>query len=434
MKFLFMVILISSGSLIAQQNPTWQSLPGAPMLPLSDKFDDIYFVNQNIGWIVGKIGAVYKTSDGGISWIDQSLNNSLRVRCIGFIDSLKGWIGILNPDSTNILYETINGGDSWSAVYNLPDKIPPGICGIWIASDSIIYACGRYSDGAGIIKSTDKGETWKYIDVSAYARGLVDMYFFSPDTGFAVGMSTNGLRAVVLYTEDGGDTWEIKHTSEHNNEWAWKIVFPSKETGYVSMQSFRNQSYFLKTTDGGQTWEDKLLISGSNFSSQGVGFANDSLGWHGPFPGTANGRILETTDGGETWEFKSFAENINRFRMVNDTIGYASGRTVYKYTTETVVKVTDPPTVVPSDYLLYQNFPNPFNSMTTIIFSLPKNEFADLSIYDIKGEKLFSLINGNLNEGVHEVIIETHDWSSGTYFYTLKTENFIQTNKMILLK
>jgi len=86
-----------------------------------------------------------------------------------------------------------------------------------------------------------------------------------------------------------------------------------------------------------------------------------------------------------------------------------------------------------------RNFPNPFNPTTTISFSIPKESNVDLSIYNIKGQKIKKLEIRNLKLGINEVVWDGTDndnkpVSSGIYFYQLKAGEFEEIKKMILLK
>ncbi|MCD4746583.1 MAG: T9SS type A sorting domain-containing protein, partial [Bacteroidales bacterium] len=86
------------------------------------------------------------------------------------------------------------------------------------------------------------------------------------------------------------------------------------------------------------------------------------------------------------------------------------------------------------------NYPNPFNTTTTITFSLAENtENTELSIYNIRGQKVMTLINKELSAGRHLVVWNGKDKNNkqvpcGTYFYKIKTEKFSETKKMILMK
>jgi len=86
-------------------------------------------------------------------------------------------------------------------------------------------------------------------------------------------------------------------------------------------------------------------------------------------------------------------------------------------------------------FKLKQNYPNPFNPATAISFQLPAASSADLSIYNVLGQKVISLVSEDLSAGSYEAVWDASGFPSGLYFYRLKTEKgFIQTRKMLLQK
>ena len=87
-----------------------------------------------------------------------------------------------------------------------------------------------------------------------------------------------------------------------------------------------------------------------------------------------------------------------------------------------------------SVFKLEQNYPNPFNPTTMISFSLPKESKVNLDVYDILGNKVENLINGKMSSGDHQVSWSAANFSSGIYFYTLRTGDNTMTKKMILAK
>lgn len=89
---------------------------------------------------------------------------------------------------------------------------------------------------------------------------------------------------------------------------------------------------------------------------------------------------------------------------------------------------------IPSKIMLFQNFPNPFNPATNINFSLPKSSFVTLKIFDVKGNEIQTLVEGNINAGYHSVKFDGSNFASGVYFYQLKTDDLILTKKLFLIK
>lgn len=102
----------------------------------------------------------------------------------------------------------------------------------------------------------------------------------------------------------------------------------------------------------------------------------------------------------------------------------------------TPVSISDsgPPPEAPNKYELMQNYPNPFNPSTNIRYTLPKAGHVNISIYDLLGRKVATLVDERKSSGDFEVKFEASDLSSGIYFYRIKANSFIRVNKMILLK
>ena len=85
-------------------------------------------------------------------------------------------------------------------------------------------------------------------------------------------------------------------------------------------------------------------------------------------------------------------------------------------------------------YSLYQNYPNPFNPMTTIRFEVPFAQHVELAVFDMLGREVKVLYDDIAPSGIVTVDFNADGLSSGVYFYRLKTENFIESKKLLLLK
>jgi hypothetical protein len=89
---------------------------------------------------------------------------------------------------------------------------------------------------------------------------------------------------------------------------------------------------------------------------------------------------------------------------------------------------------MPSEYSLAQNYPNPFNPSTTIRFAIAKDGDVDLILYNILGEKIADLIHQRLAAGTYQVKFDASRYSSGVYFYTLRSGGYTSSRKMLLVK
>jgi photosystem II stability/assembly factor-like uncharacterized protein len=318
----------------------------------SSRTDDIWFLDPAIGWAVNSNGQIIHTEDGGETWVQQLHDEEVYFRCVGFASPTHGWAGTLTPGKT--LYETSDGGANWNLVSNLPALAPPAVCGLSVVNASVIYASGTNFPNrpTRVLKSIDGGQTWVGLNMLTWANILVDCYFTSADRGWVVGGKTDqavatraNVKPVVLLTEDGGQTWVNKVAGITGQlplgEWGWKIQFLDDRIGFVSLENL-NAGAILKTTDGGETWT-RMPINDpqKNANLEGVGFVDPDHGWVGGWGDAQFQRrsSSETFDGGLTWrDANEIGLAINRFRFFGKpvTVGYASGDTVYKYSSDPV--------------------------------------------------------------------------------------------------
>ena len=91
-------------------------------------------------------------------------------------------------------------------------------------------------------------------------------------------------------------------------------------------------------------------------------------------------------------------------------------------------------TIIPDDFKLYNNYPNPFNPVTKIRFNIPNAGKVIFSIYDMLGNEIFTINENNLIPGIYEYQFDGSNYPSGIYFYRLISGNFSETKKMVLIK
>ena len=106
------------------------------------------------------------------------------------------------------------------------------------------------------------------------------------------------------------------------------------------------------------------------------------------------------------------------------------------YTHEVDLTVTDidESSLLPKKYNLSQNFPNPFNPQTEIKFDIPKRSHVTLTVYNALGQKVADLVDKEYKPGYYKIHWNASKFSSGVYFYRIRSDNFVSTKKMMLLK
>jgi len=258
---------------------------------------------------------------------------------VGFADAQHGWLGNLNTTAGSVqpdrsLFETTDGGRSWTNISTRITGAPVvGLCGMRVPGPGLVVAVGRWGGPPVFVKTTDGGRTWSARSLAPLATGLVDVFFFNERDGFAVGglgvgyseAEQRSSRTVVLGTHDGGATWDTRYVSTAQGQWAWKIHFVTDRVGFVTTEGPTPEGVVLKTLDGGSTWRPLPVAPGVSF--EGVAFVDPDRGWVGSFDG-----LYATSDGGANWHALGYGFLVNRMRVVDAGLVYATGDRVYRWT------------------------------------------------------------------------------------------------------
>ncbi len=355
---LLVLVLLTIGDGTFAQTPEWRQMPGSPSG--TTRHDDIYFVNETNGWSARGRGGIFKTTDAGNTWVQKTNMPGTHFRAIGFLSPTRGFAGNLgtgsydgNVTDTNVLYQTDDGGESWSVVPGMNETGMKGFCAIYVLDSQHIYGGGRVRGPAHFAKSEDGGTNWTVANLGTNGLGvmggIMDVYFKDPMNGFVVGMDTNAFFSAcggnyhgrIAKTTDGGATWTAVAETSLACTYFWKMSWPTPDVGYVSLQQNGggNNLIFYKTIDGGNTWISNGIpyadIGIGSFSLlQGIGFISPNEGWVGG-PGGAGSvnNFLHTTNGGASWKPSGFSDSqqINRIRFYpNFAIASGSKLHIYK--------------------------------------------------------------------------------------------------------
>jgi hypothetical protein len=279
---------------------------------------------------------------------------------------------------------------------------------------------GRYP----LYRTTNKGLTWDssglYVPQVFSEVGVLNSLFVSEQ--------------IISFGTDGG----ILNISTNDGiNWIRSAVF--SEAAYVKSSFFLNQntgmatgSYTLvKTTNGGINWIS-TGYSGSGYVNGVCGYSNEW--WIGRFQ-----MIYYSSNFGNNWIMQD-SLNINylqdfRGKYYNGKMnmwGVGMNGRIINYSP--VVGIRKIESQIPIRFSLSQNYPNPFNPSTTIRYELPENSLVNLVVFDDIGREIETLVNEKQSAGIYETSFNGSQYPSGVFFYRLKTDGFVETKKMILLK
>jgi photosystem II stability/assembly factor-like uncharacterized protein len=321
-------------TVIQDSNPTgkinWTHLQNG----LDSVFNSVFFIDANLGYVVGNGGTIIKTTNGGSTWNKQASNDSVDFYSVYFTNadtgyavghsggwlalaiyeggSFRGWVGVGGQ-----IFKTTNGGNTW-----VSQSVPSGtslLTSVYFTDSNTGYAVGYYGI---VLKTINGGNTW-VSQTKGTGNYFYSVCFIDSNTGYTVGYSTTVHDIVIMKTTDGGNTWNDKYYILSGR--LWSVFFTDINKGFA----VGDYGHIIQTLDGGNTWDE--LTSGTIYNLNSVYFTDANTGYAVGEAGT----ILKTTNGGKNWDFEiSNTQNtLNSVYFINTNIGYSVGSngTILKY-------------------------------------------------------------------------------------------------------
>jgi photosystem II stability/assembly factor-like uncharacterized protein len=355
---------------------------------------------------------IYRSTDQGTMWLPTNYG-----------DDAEGHIFVSPRDHIFASASFIPGrrstdfGETWI-------DINSGIC-CYVASFGAGLDSSIYAAAAGFYKSTDNGETWTMLSEPA---GL--QTFVQNSQGTLFGGTIFGS---LLRSTNGGLSWDSVGTGIPWGSF-WTSLVSSKD--HVFLGSHVGGGMY-RTTDDGNTWVRLTVgLPDSAIYALREDRSGTLLASVGDFG------VYCSTDNGTQWSpASSGLPDTTVYALINDKYGYLYAGLidggVYR-TTGPTTSVKEQPGI-PRQLVLHQNYPNPFNPTTVIRYVLPSTQHVTLSIYNILGQEVITLVRGVQQSGQHSVIWDGRGSSgqsvaSGVYLYRLEAGGSVVTNKMILMK
>lgn len=459
---------------------TWTSLSTG----ITNNLNGVYFVNSQTGYIVGWYGTARKTTNGGTSWSASSSGTSNTLESIYFLNSQTGWfIG-----ESGLVRKSTNGGTSWSSQSSGTGNWLTGLTTPLSNYCTIVGA-------SGTIRITTNGGTNWYSQTSNTGSALNKVFYSDTLNGWAVGdygtiihTSTSGWLLPPAPSLSGPSNNSTCISLTPNITWG--NVFPPSCSYRVQISL--SSSFATALIDS-----NYIVSTNFNIPAGVLNYATTyywrvtakNIAGTGPWSGTRNFTTTNPTPSAPAlvspsnnstgqpltpllnWDSVNYASTF-RVRLSADStfttsLIDTSGLTVTQFSvpqgilqlnhkyywrvTASNSCVTSPwsqtwnfMSVVtgngnagiqlPDIFRLYQNFPNPFNPVTTIKFDLPKKETVRINIYDISGRLVDAPVNSEFKAGSYELKWNAQSYASGVYIYKIEAGEFSDIKRMILLK
>jgi hypothetical protein len=451
----------TQGDLTSSQNGVW----GDPCI-IVDTAGDFYFLHLS------------NPSDG--NWIDRIVSQKFDVH---------------SEEWTYDSYMGLNGSKAQDKEWAVVDSATNTIYVTWTQFDE--YGTNDPTKFSNIMfsKSTDAGASWsEAMQINEVSGDCVDSDNTTEGAVPAVGpngeiyVAWSGPAGIVFDRSlDGGQTWLDEDIFINSQPGGWDYDIPGinrcnglpvtvcdisqsayRGTIYVNWTDQRNGTgntdvWLSKSTDGGNTWTDAIRVNDDDsekqqfFTWMTVDLANGDLYFvfydrRNYTNNNTDVYLARSTDGGETFENILISEspflpssnvffgdytNITAHNMqVRPIWARADGTNMSIWTAiiDMTVGIENPQEMMP--FSLEQNFPNPFRETTYFPFKLTKESDIMLTVYDVFGRKVATLINSQRDAGKY---VETFDnnlyhLKPGAYYFTLRSGNQVQKQKMLLLE
>jgi len=426
LKRLLTIIAFTASTLTFAQNFNWTAQTSG----VTSHLNDVFFVDNQTGWVVGAGGVILHTTDGGTTWTPQSSGTTNAMRAVFFLDANTGWA--LGKDIFNVLLKTTDGGATWSDITSssistgtLRDVVFTDTLNGWMVSSDSIY------------KSIDGGVSW---------IGQSVITSVSP-TGFrALAVTLNGVNTIGTPYVGGsskrsGVSGAYADVFAKSSTTAWDFVsgsgsFKTNDLGILSIAFATRFIGFAGGTQGtiykidiqGSTnsgpWDINLDLGSSTTQGiKGISFPTASNGMFLTAAPTSaiNTLIYHTSDTGNTWNMMpdtipglihealhapdantAWVVGVNGaiYKGVLSGIGIEEG----KFSVQTSV------------------FPNPTSGLVTVELNGEVNGVIDYTLIDITGRQMVKGVWKKDGEK-QRFELDMTDFVTGIYMLNIATSN-----------
>jgi hypothetical protein len=354
-----------------------------------DSLQTLYTILPNPDIFSFAPGPIYKSTDNGATWITDTMGLSATIGRVFFVDE-RGGEHIASSVSGFSYYARAYAQDStgkWILdTSGIPNVNYSASTSFGTDRGGMIYLSGSYTGGPRVFSRPITGGTW-LVDTVGLPSSVHYFNVMKP----GIDGEVFGTNNVSLYRHSAGVWSQVPLPSSHIS----KFTVDKKGTIFV-----------VTTT-----------LSGFFYIDAGISMS---------------------TDNGSTWTALTHDTiQVDALHSRGDT-SYAllEGGGLYTLTRNGIVTSVLPRqgTQLPSTYELSQNYPNPFNPTTDVRFRVAGFEFVTLTVYDVLGQRVATLVSEVKQPGEYSVKWDASRFPSGVYFYQLRTKSFMDVKKMVLMK
>ncbi len=346
---------------------------------------------------------VYISANNGINWTQCALNR--------YAFTLATLGNNIFAGTNNGVYLSTNNGTSWNQSAFDTQDIP----GLAIFGNDIFAGTWYNSGTYGVYLSTNNGTNWTYCGlngqtVNSFAKLNNNLFAGTRESRIYLSTNNGTNWTQTAFDNQSGEVYSLGTLG--NN------IFAGSDSG-IYLSTNNGISWTLNAFDHQPV--SSFAIIGSNIIAGGV------FG------------IYLSTNNGTNWIDKN--QGLNGTQLVktllianNYVFAGTWGQSIWRRPLSEVIGIQTTSTEIPSAFSLQQNYPNPFNPSTFIKFDVSEGSFLTLKIFDALGREVAILVNEDLKPGTYEVDWNAINYPSGVYFYTLRTEQFTETKRMVLIK
>ena len=416
------------GGINTSENVAWV----APLIT-NPNIDGIFYIARQ---------RVYKTTNNGGLWvaISGNLNGTSAVREMGISNS--------NPDiiyatSGSKVFLSINGGISWlNKTSDLPNKTITSVH-IHPTREEIALITFSGFETSKVFKTTDMGNSWRDIHGDLPDSPVNDVFIYDdddahPNTYFAA------TDIGIFITQDNGVKWIELSDGLPNTVIMDFDYSPNAKMLRVGTHGRGVYEAFIDLT---------IPVELASFTAT-KDFNKVILDWETATEINNYGFEIERKLKNQDWVKLGFAEGqgttteSQSYQYIDDYSFLAyEGRILYRlkqidydgtydYSKQVYVDVN----FIPEEFYVSQNFPNPFNPVTTIEYSLPSESNVRISIYNSVGQEIAKLISSVQQQGIYKIVWDAGRFASGVYFYSFEAEELNgqksvrEMKKIVLMK